>query len=122
MGMQISSLFTGSAAIQRLPHERRPPLPMEKKVNAEQAEIRLPGSQTLLPELKLKQTASELEQISRVFNRRLQFVVDQESKEIIVKVIDNETDKVIKILPPEELQRAHSRIRETFGFLIDRMI
>jgi len=29
---------------------------------------------------------------------------------------------VIKVLPPEELQRLHSRIRETMGFLFDRMV
>jgi flagellar protein FlaG len=70
----------------------------------------------------LKQTASELEHISLAFNRRLKFIVDQDSKELIVKVIDNETDKVIRVLPPEELQRLHSRIRETMGFLFDRLV
>ncbi|MCL2472602.1 MAG: flagellar protein FlaG [Treponema sp.] len=70
----------------------------------------------------LKETTSELERISLAFNRRLKYVIDQESKEIRIKVIDNETDKVIKVLPPEELQRLHSRIRETLGFLFDRVI
>jgi flagellar protein FlaG len=42
--------------------------------------------------------------------------------EIIIKVIDNETDKVIKVLPPEELQRLHSSIRDTIGVLFDKMV
>jgi flagellar protein FlaG len=37
-------------------------------------------------------------------------------------VIDPETDKVIKILPPEELQRLHSRIQETIGFFFDERV
>lgn len=66
--------------------------------------------------------AKNLEQIGLSFNRRLQFVVDHKSNEISVKVIDRTTDKVIKVLPPEELQRLHSRIEETIGFLFDETV
>ena len=61
--------------------------------------------------------AADLEQVSLAFNKKLQFVVDHRSNEVIVKVIDRETDKVIKELPPEELQHLHSRLKETIGFL-----
>jgi len=67
-------------------------------------------------------TAADLEQVSLVFNRRLRFVVDQNSNEVIVKVIDKETDKVIKELPPEELQRLHRNVREVIGFLFDERV
>jgi flagellar protein FlaG len=67
-------------------------------------------------------TAADLEQIGLVFNRKLQFVVDHNSNEVIVKVIDKETDKVIKELPPEELQRLHSNLKETIGFLFDKRV
>ncbi|MCL2834586.1 MAG: flagellar protein FlaG, partial [Treponema sp.] len=70
----------------------------------------------------IKSTAKELERVSLAFNRRLQFVVDNESHDITVKVIDTETDKVIKVLPPEELQRLHQRIRDTIGFLFDQKV
>jgi flagellar protein FlaG len=70
----------------------------------------------------IQDMVQNLEQISLSFNRRLQFVVDHKSKEITVKVIDKTTDKVIKVLPPEELQRLHSRIEETIGFLFDETV
>ena len=108
MAMQVTSLYAGSsiaaAAQQAFPQEKRPPLPDSAKA----------------PELS--KTASDLEHISLAFNRRLKFEIDQESREIVIKIIDNETDKVIKVLPPEELQRLHSSIRETIGFLFDRMV
>jgi len=66
--------------------------------------------------------AADLEKISLVFNKKLQFVVDQQSNEITIKVIDKETDKVIKELPPEELQQAHSNLKETFGLLFDERV
>jgi flagellar protein FlaG len=65
--------------------------------------------------------AENIGKVSLAFNKRLKFVVDHQSHEVTVKVIDEETDKVIKVLPPEELQRLNSRIRETIGFLLDEM-
>jgi len=66
--------------------------------------------------------ANDLEQIGLVFNKKLQFVVDHKSNDVIVKVIDKETDKVIKELPPEELQRLHSNLKDTIGFLFDESV
>jgi flagellar protein FlaG len=55
-------------------------------------------------------------------NKRLSFSVNRELDQVVVKVIDRSTDKVIKELPPEELQRMHVRIREAIGLLIDEEI
>ena len=125
MSMQVASLAMGNGIPVPVPpelqQEKRPPLPMEQKAAAEQLEALLPGGQKSKA-VNLQQTAADLEHISLAFNRRLKFVIDHESREILIKVIDNETDKVIKVLPPEELQRLHSRIRETIGFLFDRMV
>jgi flagellar protein FlaG len=119
MGIQVASLSpgTGIAVQQEHPQEKKPSLTPEQK----EAEAHLPVSlKVRMPDIK--QTTADLERIGLAFNRRLKFIIDQESKEVIIKVIDNETDKVIKVLPPEELQRLHSRIRETIGFLFDRMV
>jgi flagellar protein FlaG len=64
-------------------------------------------------------TTADLERISLAFNKKLRFVVDRELEEVIVKVIDPATDKVIKELPPEELQRLHLKIKEMIGLLFD---
>jgi flagellar protein FlaG len=71
---------------------------------------------------ELNSVAADLEQISLAFNKKLQFVVDHRSNEVTVKVIDKETDKVITELPPEELQRLHSTLRETIGILFDERV
>lgn len=64
-------------------------------------------------------TTADLERISLAFNKKLRFVVDRELEQVIVKVIDPATDKVIKELPPEELQRLHLKIKEMIGILFD---
>jgi flagellar protein FlaG len=67
-------------------------------------------------------TAADLERISHVFNKKLRFEIDHSSNEVIVKVIDKDTDKVIKELPPEELQRLHDNLKETIGILFDERV
>jgi len=64
----------------------------------------------------------ELETLSWAFNRRLKFTINHDLDQVVVKVIDGETDKVIKELPPEALQRVHARIREAIGLLLDEEI
>ena len=120
MGIQLSSLTMGGPVsyARDLPQEKRPPLLGEQRFSPEQIEASLRGSNPS-PAPDLEQTASNLEKISLAFNRRLKFVIDQDSRQITIKVIDNETDKVIRELQPEELQRLHSSIRETMGLLID---
>ena len=123
MGMQIATLSAmGTIPVQQeFPREKRPSLPMENREAVEQYLPSLHGNNKSQA-LDLAKTTADLEQISLAFNRRLKFVIDQDSREITIQVIDNETDKVIKVLPPEELQRLHSSIRETIGFLFNEMV
>jgi flagellar protein FlaG len=90
----------------------------------EHFEAALPGnriSQGKAP-VDMGPAVADLERVTLAFNRRLKFEVDHESHEVTVKVIDSETDKVIKVLPPEELQRLHDSIKETIGFLFDERV
>lgn len=61
----------------------------------------------------------ELQQVSQAFNRRLSFAFNEKLDQVVVKVIDSETDKIIKEIPPVELQRVHEKIREVIGILFD---
>lgn len=61
----------------------------------------------------------EILRFTEIFNKKLKFNIDEESEQVIVKVIDSETDKVIKEIPPEELQRLYSSMKEAIGLLID---
>lgn len=71
---------------------------------------------------KIRIATEEVQRISNAFSKRLQFVVDQNSNQVIVKVIDKDTDKVIRELPPEELQRLHGNLKEAMGLLFDKMV
>jgi flagellar protein FlaG len=122
MGIQIAVAGNGSPQ-QELPQER---ISAQTQVRSAQSraavmakiEATLPGNRKEPP----ADIMVELEQVSLAFNKKLKFEVNHQSHDVIVKVIDPETDKVIKVLPPEELQRLHSRLKETIGFLFDERI
>ena len=123
MGFQITPMSVGNGVNNTVsrdhPMERSAQRAQElKNAAARELETSMLGSGKSDPE-EIKRATADVQNISLALNRRLQFVVDSESKEILIKVIDRETDKVIKVLPPEELQRLHSRIRETLGFMFD---
>ncbi|MDR2600953.1 MAG: flagellar protein FlaG [Spirochaetaceae bacterium] len=65
-----------------------------------------------------EEISSEILKLNAVF-KRLQFAVDQNTGQVTVKVIDANTDKVIKILPPKELQRLSRRAQNESGFLLN---
>jgi len=67
----------------------------------------------------VNEAIKKLKQAGDIFNRRLDFRVDEATKRIVVKVIDTETDKVIKEIPPEQLIRLAARIQEMIGLLVD---
>ena len=62
----------------------------------------------------------DLQRVSETFNRRLSFSFNEKLDQVIVKVIDNETDKVVREIPPTELQQVFERIREVMGLLFDK--
>jgi flagellar protein FlaG len=89
------------------------------------AAVKTPRPEDLVPkksDIKIAQVAEEMQLVADALNKRLKFTVNQELGQVIVKVVDKQTDKVIKELPPEELQRMHVRIREAIGLLIDEAI
>lgn len=71
---------------------------------------------------ELRRYAEELRRVTAALNRKLELSYHEELNRFVVKVIDPATDKVIRELPPNELQRVHLRIREAIGLLFDTSV
>jgi uncharacterized FlaG/YvyC family protein len=71
---------------------------------------------------EVKKMVSQLSDVTQTMNHSLRFEIDAQTKDIIVKVIDPLTDKVIKELPSVEMQKLHRSLREAFGHLINKLI
>ena len=63
---------------------------------------------------KVRETAERLNRMSRVFDRKIQFEVSSENKDVVAKIIDRETGKVIREIPPPELVELAKRMDEIY--------
>ncbi len=71
---------------------------------------------------KAVEFAQQMESLSNMFDRKLQFRVNDELNQVVVKVIDSSTDKVIREIPSAEIQKLQIRIKEALGLLFDESI
>ena len=63
----------------------------------------------------VEQVVEELNQVIQFTHRSLQFSVDKGSGKTVIKVVDKETDKVIREIPPEESVKLAERISENMS-------
>lgn len=54
-----------------------------------------------------------------IANRRLEFSIHDRTKEIMVKVINTETDEIIREIPPEKMLDMVACIWEMIGIIVD---
>ncbi|MDR0513071.1 MAG: flagellar protein FlaG [Treponema sp.] len=125
MGMQVQGL-TADGGFLRSPQEqlggRRAGGTSSFDTGTQQTVAALPGSGDSGADGELRNSVSDLSQTASLFGRRLQFEVDHESQDVTIKIIDRQTDRVIRVLPPEELQRLHRGIREALGSFVDQSV
>ena len=124
MNMPVSSVNSGLSysPTLELPENR---VKFERpRVDADALAALIPGNgpNRNTPPPEIRKAAVEMSQVSQAFNKKLEFDVDQKTHEVTVKVIDKATDKVIKVLPPEELQRLHRKLKETISFLFNEEV
>lgn len=70
----------------------------------------------------LEQAAINLQELASKFNRKLHFSVDKRINRILVKILDKNTDKVVRELPPDEIVDMVARLKEFIGTMFDRMV
>jgi len=68
-----------------------------------------------------KQDVQQLQAISNVIGRKIRFTVNDRLGDVVIKVVDPDTDKVIKEIPSEEVQKLKIHMKDTFGFLVNEM-
>ncbi len=69
---------------------------------------------------KVKQAADTLNQFMSQFDKRISFDVYDDTDQMYVKVIDKETNKVLRTYPPEELLDAAARMHQVLGIIFDQ--
>jgi flagellar protein FlaG len=52
-------------------------------------------------------------------NRRFEYSVHEKTNEIMVKVIDTDTDEVVREIPPEKILNLYASLMEMAGLIVD---
>lgn len=86
-----------------------------REAAAREAEKAKQAQQT--DEKPLEEMVSDLNALVRNMHRELRFSVDEDSGETVIKVIDRETDEVVRQIPSEELMRLRKRLEEAAGVI-----
>jgi flagellar protein FlaG len=68
---------------------------------------------------KLIPALEKLNKTAPIFDFRFHFIVHEETKRIIVQIIDQETGEVLNEIPPKKVLDLVARIRELVGLLVD---
>ena len=72
---------------------------------------------------EMKADSQQLQKMSEMVDgRKLQFNVNKELGSVVVKIIDTNTNQVLKEIPSEDMQKLKLRIRKAIGNLFDEVI
>ena len=114
--MQIDSIQMNGAS---------PPRPVQPADQVDRQRHDLPDqSQADVGSVNKPQPEELLQQIKSITDDGLysvRFEKDDASHELIVKIVDSETDEVIRQIPPEELLSLTKQLKELQGNLVDTL-
>lgn len=119
MSMTIQSIGHVMAMDGHRISAKAPPL-VSQTADTEKAQVQ----DSVIPE-SFKRTQAQMQQledISDILGRKLLFNVNEEIDKVVVKIVDPSTNKVIKEIPSEDVQRLQARIRENLSLLVDEQI
>jgi len=117
MGMEIPGILKSSPVPDVLLKDTRVATDRPVRQAADQV-----SEQQKVSRQDIEAQAKALEKTFLAFNRRVVLSVNDAINQVIIKVVDAETDKVIKEIPAEEIQHLIARIKETIGLLVDEKI
>lgn len=72
---------------------------------------------------EIKADTQQLQKMSEmVTGRKLQFTVNKELNDVVITVVDSNTNQVLKEIPSRDMQNLKLRIRKQLGSIYDRVI
>ncbi|MCG8549255.1 MAG: flagellar protein FlaG [Desulfobacterales bacterium] len=75
------------------------------------------GNQVKLTRKDVEEMVEALEDFANTVQTRLNFSIDDDTEDVVVKIMDKETDEVIKQFPAEEILELRDKMQDLSGFL-----
>jgi uncharacterized FlaG/YvyC family protein len=116
MGTEIESVIRAGPADMSLSHFQAG---SSTARSTEKAEARAPEAQNgEKPPAEAQAPSAQL--MAGQDNVGLVFQLSKDGKELVIKIVDRTNDRVLREIPPEELQHFRSTVRDLIGLLVDR--
>jgi len=101
-----------STRVNRNDNSNRKPESLREKLEYSEQEL----------EDEVRESVKDVNEIVDKVKEGLSFQIHEDTEKMMVKVVDLNTDEVIKELPPEEMLDLQARIHEMVGILIDETV
>ena len=72
--------------------------------------------------LEVKRAVEKMNKALELFNVERRFVIDDKTKELVIKIIDRETGEVIDQIPPEEVLKRYYEMQKFIGLLFNKRV
>lgn len=92
------------------------------EIGAGGSERKKSGQTDKVSESRVEQAIADLNKGTELAQKRLHFSLHKETDRLVVRVVDTETDEVIREIPPEEVLDAAAKLRDLIGLLLDERV
>ncbi len=93
---------------------------------AEKSDPVSPAEKAIKPAQISRQDIDEmvdaLKDLTETLQTTLNFSVDEGTNNIVVKIIEKDTDKVIRQIPPDEILELQEKMQDLTGFLLSKEV
>lgn len=97
-------------------------VPIKKKMSQQDIEEMILKKLPNVEAKKIKVDLEKLKKLPSILNRAVKLRVNSDINQVVITVIDKDTNRVIKEIPSKELQNLARHLNEIVGLLYDRKI
>lgn len=69
----------------------------------------------------LQRALDKLNRLAESFNQQLKFGLYEGTDQLYVQVLDRGSNRIIKVMPPEEFLKLHARLQKAVGVVLDEI-
>lgn len=91
----------------------------EQRKNADPIKEKKVQASDQMTSRDVKEVLESFQDLSNTIQTKLNFTVHEENNEIVIKVIDKESNKLIRQFPSDEMLNLQDKMRDMAGFLFN---
>ncbi|KHE67545.1 flagellar protein FlaG [Halobacillus sp. BBL2006] len=90
--------------------------------NGEVIEAEKQNEPIIIDKEKLKQVADSMNEFLKPAQTSIRFQFHEKLEEYFVAIVDNDTNQIVKEIPPRKMLDLYASIAESLGFIVDHKI